>query len=136
MDGFINFFFFFSFTGVIVVVKMEGTSYLCKTDEVGEICVNSGATASQYWGLQGLTNNTFKVQPLQADGALLGDAEYTRSGLLGFLGPVSGTFLKIFPVGLTVVLIRATVLKISERMPKFEKKRRSNSEIIFELKIF
>lgn len=73
---------------VIVVVKMEGTSYLCKTDEVGEICVNSGATASQYWGLQGLTNNTFKVQPLQADGSLLGDAEYTRSGLLGFLGPV------------------------------------------------
>ncbi|KAK6626913.1 beta transducin [Polyplax serrata] len=72
---------------VIVVVKVEGTSYLCKTDEVGEICVNSGATASQYWGLQGLTNNNFKVQPMQADGTLLGDAEYTRSGLLGFLGP-------------------------------------------------
>lgn len=70
-----------------MVVKMEGTSYLCKTDEVGEICVNSGATASQYWGLQGLTNTTFKVQPLQADGTVLGDAEYTRSGLLGFLGP-------------------------------------------------
>lgn len=75
-----------------MVVKMEGTSYLCKTDEVGEICVNSGATASQYWGLQGLTNSTFKVQPLQADGSLLGDAEYTRSGLLGFLGPVSCSY--------------------------------------------
>lgn len=76
-----------------MVVKVEGTSYLCKTDEVGEICVNSGATASQYWGLQGLTNNNFKVQPMQADGTLLGDAEYTRSGLLGFLGPVRLQFL-------------------------------------------
>ncbi|KAK3918800.1 Disco-interacting protein 2 [Frankliniella fusca] len=72
---------------VIVVVKIEGTSFLCKTDEVGEICVNSGATGNQYWGLQGLTNSTFKVLPLQADGTPLGDAEYVRSGLLGFLGP-------------------------------------------------
>jgi len=75
-------------TGVIVVVKMDGPSYLCKTDEVGEICVNSGATGSQYWGLQGLTNNTFRVQPLGSDGKPIGEAEYTRSGLLGFLGPV------------------------------------------------
>ncbi|XP_067013813.1 disco-interacting protein 2 isoform X3 [Anabrus simplex] len=71
----------------IVVVKMEGASYLCKTDEVGEICINSGATGSQYWGLQGLTNNTFRVQPLHSDGKPLGEAEYVRSGLLGFLGP-------------------------------------------------
>lgn len=74
---------------------MEGTSYLCKTDEVGEICVNSGSTARQYWGLQGLTNNTFKVQPLQADGTPLGDAEYTRSGLLGFLGPVCSFYFHL-----------------------------------------
>ena len=46
---------------VIVVVKMDGASYLCKTDEVGEICVNSGATGTQYWGLPGLSNTTFKV---------------------------------------------------------------------------
>ncbi|XP_008199244.1 disco-interacting protein 2 isoform X5 [Tribolium castaneum] len=72
---------------VIVVVKMEGPTYLCKTDEVGEICVNSGATGTQYWGLQGLSNSTFKVQPLGADGQPISDAEYTRSGLLGFLGP-------------------------------------------------
>ncbi|CAG9855709.1 unnamed protein product [Phyllotreta striolata] len=72
---------------VIVVVKMEGPSYLCKTDEVGEICVNSGATGTQYWGLQGLSNSTFKVQPLGTDGKPISDAEYTRSGLLGFLGP-------------------------------------------------
>lgn len=66
---------------------MEGQPFICKTDEVGEICVHSSATGSQYWGLQGLTNNTFKVSPLQADGTALGDVEYTRSGLLGFLGP-------------------------------------------------
>ncbi|KAG5885512.1 hypothetical protein JTB14_030250 [Gonioctena quinquepunctata] len=72
---------------VIVVVKMEGPTYLCKTDEVGEICVNSGATGTQYWGLQGLSNSTFKVQPLAVDGKPISDAEYTRSGLLGFLGP-------------------------------------------------
>ncbi|XP_073975314.1 disco-interacting protein 2 isoform X12 [Rhodnius prolixus] len=71
----------------IVVVKMEGTSYLCKTDEVGEICVNSPATGTQYWGLTGVSNNTFRVSPLLPDGSALSDAEYTRSGLLGFLGP-------------------------------------------------
>lgn len=72
---------------IIVVVKMEGTSYVCKTDEVGEICVSSEATGSQYWGLTGLSNSTFKVTPLLADGKPLSDAIYTRSGLLGFLGP-------------------------------------------------
>ncbi|XP_066148152.1 disco-interacting protein 2 homolog A isoform X5 [Euwallacea fornicatus] len=72
---------------VIVVVKMEGASFLCKTDEVGEICVNSGATGTQYWGLPGLSNTTFKVQPLGTDGKPVSEAEYTRSGLLGFLGP-------------------------------------------------
>ncbi|XP_026666928.1 disco-interacting protein 2 homolog A isoform X4 [Ceratina calcarata] len=72
---------------IVVVIKMEGQPFICKTDEVGEICVHSAATGTQYWGLQGLTNNTFKVSPLQADGTPLGDVEYTRSGLLGFLGP-------------------------------------------------
>jgi len=75
------------FAGIVVVIKMEGQPFICKTDEVGEICVHSSATGSQYWGLQGLTNNTFKVSPLQADSTALGDVEYTRSGLLGFLGP-------------------------------------------------
>ncbi|XP_076171145.1 disco-interacting protein 2 isoform X3 [Ptiloglossa arizonensis] len=72
---------------IVVVIKMEGQPFICKTDEVGEICVHSSATGNQYWGLQGLTNNTFKVVPLQADGSPLGEVEYTRSGLLGFLGP-------------------------------------------------
>ncbi|XP_032527884.1 disco-interacting protein 2 isoform X2 [Danaus plexippus] len=72
---------------VIVVVKMEGPAYLCKTDEVGEICVLSGATGSGYWGLPGLTNTVFRVQPLDADGEPIGEEHYVRSGLLGFLGP-------------------------------------------------
>ncbi|XP_034938895.1 disco-interacting protein 2 isoform X10 [Chelonus insularis] len=72
---------------VVVVVKMEGQPFICKTDEVGEICVHSNSTASQYWGLQGLTNNCFKVLPQQPEGTAMGDAEYVRSGLLGFLGP-------------------------------------------------
>jgi acyl-CoA synthetase (AMP-forming)/AMP-acid ligase II len=75
---------------VIVVIRMDGQPNLCKTDEVGEICINSSATGSQYWGLQGLSNSSFKVQPLQADGTpISGESEYVRSGLLGFLGPVS-----------------------------------------------
>ncbi|RZF49299.1 hypothetical protein LSTR_LSTR012669 [Laodelphax striatellus] len=59
----------------------------CLTVSVGEICVSSEATGAQYWGLPGLSNTTFKVQPLLADGKPLSDALYTRSGLLGFLGP-------------------------------------------------
>ncbi|XP_065223766.1 disco-interacting protein 2 isoform X3 [Planococcus citri] len=72
---------------VMVVVKLEGPTYLCKTDEVGEICISSGGTASQYWGLPGFSNTTFKVTPLLADGKPLSDTDFTRSGLLGFLGP-------------------------------------------------
>ncbi|XP_044766806.1 disco-interacting protein 2 isoform X8 [Coccinella septempunctata] len=78
---------------VVVVIKMEGPPFLCKTDEVGEICVNSGASGTQYWGLQGLSNSTFKVQPITAEGKTIGDAEYTRSGLLGFLGPGGLVFI-------------------------------------------
>lgn len=74
-------------TGVIVVIKMEGPAFLCKTDEVGEICVLSGATGTGYYGLAGLTKNVFKVRPLDADGEPIGEEFYVRSGLLGFLGP-------------------------------------------------
>lgn len=57
--------FFFSnliqLTAKIAVVKLEGAPYLCKSDEVGELCISSGATGSAYWGLAGKTNHTFKV---------------------------------------------------------------------------
>lgn len=84
-------------TGVIVVVKMEGPAFLCKTDEVGEICVLSGATGTGYYGLAGLTKNVFEVRPLDADGEPIGEEFYVRSGLLGFLGP-GGEFVALFQV--------------------------------------
>jgi len=45
----------------MVVVKVDGPAYLCKTDEVGELCVRSRYTGVKYWGLQGITVNTFQV---------------------------------------------------------------------------
>lgn len=94
----------------MIVVKPEGPPILCKTDEVGEICVTSGSTGCGYYGLEGLSNSTFKVLPMidtappgqtatmgsQSSGKDLdlnlnlkpvGDDPYVRSGLLGFLGP-------------------------------------------------
>ena len=46
----------------VAVIKINGLPYLCKTDEVGEICVQTTAAGSTYWGLQGKSTNTFKVQ--------------------------------------------------------------------------
>uniref|UniRef100_A0A8C3GNJ9 Disco interacting protein 2 homolog A n=1 Tax=Cairina moschata TaxID=8855 RepID=A0A8C3GNJ9_CAIMO len=55
----------------VCVVKVDGTPYLCKADEVGEICVNSGATGMAYFGLLGITKNVIS----------------SVTGLLGFVGP-------------------------------------------------
>ncbi|VVC43167.1 Hypothetical protein CINCED_3A020778 [Cinara cedri] len=73
----------------MVVVKMDGIPYMCKTDEVGEICMGGlSTTTCNYWGLPGLSNATFRVAPIGEDGKPTNDTiEYTRSGLLGFLGP-------------------------------------------------
>lgn len=43
------------------MVRVEGTPYLCQTDEVGEICVSSGSTGVAYYGLPGMTKNVFEV---------------------------------------------------------------------------
>ncbi|KAL5290225.1 DIP2 family protein [Megaselia abdita] len=85
----------------MVVVRSEGPPILCKTDQVGEICVTSGATGCSYYGLDGMTNSTFKVQPLLEDPTekdpngtkTLNDEFYVRSGLLGFLGPGGLVFI-------------------------------------------
>lgn len=45
----------------VCVVKVDGVPYLCKTDEVGEICVSSVATGTAYYGLLGITKNVFEV---------------------------------------------------------------------------
>nr|XP_050050187.1 disco-interacting protein 2-like isoform X4 [Dermacentor andersoni] len=72
---------------VAAVVKINDAPYLCKTDEVGEICVSASTCGYAYWGLQGLSNNIFKMQPLHQDGRPVTDQTFVRSGLLGFVGP-------------------------------------------------
>uniref|UniRef100_A0A8C9E6R0 DMAP1-binding domain-containing protein n=1 Tax=Phocoena sinus TaxID=42100 RepID=A0A8C9E6R0_PHOSS len=88
------------------VVKVEGTPYLCKTDEVGEICVNSSATATAYYGLLGITKNIFETVPVTAGGAPVSDRPFTRTGLLGFIGPDNLVFVVGKLDGLMVVGVR------------------------------
>lgn len=71
----------------MIVVKTEGPSILCQTDEVGELCLCADYTGVSYWGLQGISSTTFQVQPQHPDGTIIGDKQYVRTGLLGFLGP-------------------------------------------------
>lgn len=74
-------------------MKINGQPYLCKTDEVGEICLSTSAAGSCYWGLQGLTNNIFKMQPLNSDGRPFSEQTFVRTGLLGFMGPGALVFV-------------------------------------------
>ena len=48
-------------SGLACVVKPEGVPQLCQTDEIGELCVCSIATGTSYYGLTGMTKNTFEV---------------------------------------------------------------------------
>jgi acyl-CoA synthetase (AMP-forming)/AMP-acid ligase II len=72
---------------LVGVLRLNGSTSLCQTDEIGEICVSSKSTADRYFGLDGLSGNTFKVIPNGQDGRPIGNHEFVRSGLLGFLGP-------------------------------------------------
>ncbi|XP_077851402.1 disco-interacting protein 2 homolog A isoform X9 [Macaca mulatta] len=90
----------------VCVVKLEGTPYLCKTDEVGEICVNSSATGTAYYGLLGITKNVFEVFPVTAGGAPVFDRPFTRTGLLGFIGPDNLVFIVGKLDGLMVTGVR------------------------------
>ena len=73
----------------LIVIRVETTQpQICKTDEVGEICMASVSAGSSYWGLPGLTNTTFKIRVTEetpSSPAL--DQDFVRTGLLGFLGP-------------------------------------------------
>lgn len=53
---------FFPSAGLVCVVKPEGVPQLCQTDEIGELCVCSIATGTSYYGLTGMTKNTFEVR--------------------------------------------------------------------------
>lgn len=79
------------------VARVNDTSQLCKTDEVGEILLSSPATGSCYWGLQGLTNAVFKERPAATNeasaSAVYDNQTFVRTGLLGFIGPGSLVFI-------------------------------------------
>lgn len=71
-----------------VIVKPYGSPKLCKADEIGEICLHALSTANCYFGLKGVSQQSFAVSPLAPDESQLGPVNYVRSGLIGFLGPV------------------------------------------------
>ncbi|MEE6471871.1 hypothetical protein FKM82_009403 [Ascaphus truei] len=78
---------------VMCIVKPEGLSQLCKTDEIGEICVSCKGGGTMYYGLAGVTKNTFEVLPVNSAGTSIGDLPFIRTGLLGFVGPGSLVFV-------------------------------------------
>ncbi|XP_052379049.1 disco-interacting protein 2 homolog A isoform X6 [Oncorhynchus keta] len=78
---------------LVCVVRVEGTPYLCQTDEVGEICVSSGSTGVAYYGLPGMTKNTFQTIPVRASGGPISGRPFTRTSLLGFVGPDNLVFI-------------------------------------------
>ncbi|XP_056277810.1 disco-interacting protein 2 homolog C isoform X2 [Pseudoliparis swirei] len=73
--------------GTMCVVRPEGVPQLCRTDEIGELCVCTVATGTSYYGLAGMTKNTFEVFPVTNAGAPVSEFPFTRTGLLGFIGP-------------------------------------------------
>uniref|UniRef100_A0A7M4E5X9 Disco interacting B n=1 Tax=Crocodylus porosus TaxID=8502 RepID=A0A7M4E5X9_CROPO len=79
--------------GMMCIVKPDGLPQLCKTDEIGEICVSLRAGGMMYYGLAGVTKNTFEVIPVNSAGSPVGDVPFVRSGLLGFVGPGSLVFV-------------------------------------------
>ncbi|XP_011620219.1 disco-interacting protein 2 homolog B-A isoform X1 [Takifugu rubripes] len=78
---------------LMCIVKPEGPPQLCKTDEIGEIVINSRAGGTLYYGLPGVTKNTFEVIPVNQAGAPIGEIPFSRTGLLGFVGPGSLVFV-------------------------------------------
>uniref|UniRef100_A0A8D0AQ62 Disco-interacting protein 2 homolog Bb n=1 Tax=Sander lucioperca TaxID=283035 RepID=A0A8D0AQ62_SANLU len=78
---------------LMCIVKPDGPPQLCKTDEIGEIIINSRAGGNMYYGLPGVTKNTFEVIPVNANGVPIGEIPFVRSGLLGFVGPGSLIFV-------------------------------------------
>uniref|UniRef100_A0A3Q2DC88 Disco-interacting protein 2 homolog A n=1 Tax=Cyprinodon variegatus TaxID=28743 RepID=A0A3Q2DC88_CYPVA len=88
---------------LVCVVRVEGTPFLCQTDEVGEICVSSGSSGLTYYGLPGMTKNVFETIPVKASGVPIIDRPFTRTSLLGFVGPDNLVFVIGKMDGLMVV---------------------------------
>ncbi|KAH9283284.1 Disco-interacting protein 2 -like protein C [Echinococcus granulosus] len=101
----------------MVVVSLGPKPTICRTDEVGELCIAADYVGTGYWGLRGQTGSHFCVQPVHEDGrpvvvninasvtatagalhvpttACVGGittttSKFVRSGLIGFPGPAS-----------------------------------------------
>ncbi|KAM4560939.1 disco-interacting protein 2 homolog A isoform 12-T12 [Fundulus diaphanus] len=91
---------------LVCVVRVEGTPFLCQTDEVGEICVSSGSSRLAYYGLPGMTKNIFETIPVKPSGVPISDRPFTRTSLLGFVGPDNLVFVVGKMEGLMVVSSR------------------------------
>ncbi|KAG7217899.1 hypothetical protein INR49_020781 [Caranx melampygus] len=88
---------------LMCIIKPDGPPQLCKTDEIGEIIINSRAGGTMYYGLPGVTKNTFEVIPVNVNGVPIGEIPFVRSGLLGFVGPGSLIFVVGKIEGLLIV---------------------------------
>uniref|UniRef100_A0A2K5HYT7 DMAP1-binding domain-containing protein n=1 Tax=Colobus angolensis palliatus TaxID=336983 RepID=A0A2K5HYT7_COLAP len=88
---------------IMCSVKPDGVPQLCRTDEVGELCVCAAATGTSYYGLSGMTKNTFEVFPMTSSGAPISEYPFIRTGLLGFVGPGGLVFVVGKMDGLMVV---------------------------------
>ncbi|XP_056610543.1 disco-interacting protein 2 homolog A isoform X2 [Triplophysa dalaica] len=90
----------------VCVVRVEGTPYLCQMDEIGEICISSSTTGISYYGLPGMTKNVFETIPVTSLGTPISDRAFTRTSLLGFIGPDNLVFVVGKMDGLMVVTSR------------------------------
>ncbi|XP_057191819.1 disco-interacting protein 2 homolog A [Triplophysa rosa] len=90
----------------VCVVRLEGMPYLCQMDEVGEICISSSTTGISYYGLPGMTKNVFETVPVTSSGTPISDRAFTRTSLLGFIGPDNLVFVVGKMDGLMVVTSR------------------------------
>ncbi|XP_072010081.1 disco-interacting protein 2 homolog C isoform X1 [Engystomops pustulosus] len=88
---------------IMCSVKPDGIPQLCRTDEIGELCVCALATGTSYYGLSGMTKNTFEVFPMTSSGAPISEYPFIRTGLLGFVGPAGLVFVVGKMDGLMVV---------------------------------
>uniref|UniRef100_A0A2I3HQ25 Disco interacting C n=1 Tax=Nomascus leucogenys TaxID=61853 RepID=A0A2I3HQ25_NOMLE len=88
---------------IMCSVKPDGVPQLCRTDEIGELCVCAVATGTSYYGLSGMTKNTFEVFPMTSSGAPISEYPFIRTGLLGFVGPGGLVFVVGKMDGLMVV---------------------------------
>nr|CDS27664.2 disco interacting protein 2 [Hymenolepis microstoma] len=101
----------------MVVVSLGPKPTLCKTDEIGELCISADYVGTGYWGLRGQTGSHFCLQPTHDDGrhiavnlnsstaavptssgalhaptanaGMTTTSKFVRSGLIGFPGPAS-----------------------------------------------